>query len=364
MIVVPGVAGEIGVLARHAPLVATLKAGSTRIHVTENEVVEFATGPGFFKVELDRALALVDDAVNVREIDDERAREQLEAAKAELEKVERASPRRTTGSSSSASGTPRTSSPSPAARPADVRVAALADVHGNAPALAAVLAEVEREAPDLVVFCGDLTWGSLPGETIALVRSLEIPVLFVRGNAERALLELHAGEVAEPTAREQWMLAGARRGGAGVARGFRAHRLGRRRRSRADVLLPRLPALGRGVRDGADSGRARPRVHGGSRRARRRHGSCPSPVRAERRRHPAGQPRQRGPSLRQRRRRVSGRSSGRTWSCAGRTYDVEDAVARMRATDDPKRRGDRRDDADAASRDEMIEFAETNVFAG
>jgi F-type H+-transporting ATPase subunit epsilon len=89
MIVVPGVAGEIGVLARHAPLVATLKAGSTRIHLTENQIVEFATGPGFFKVELDRALALVDDAVNVKEIDDTRAREQLETAKAELEKVER-----------------------------------------------------------------------------------------------------------------------------------------------------------------------------------------------------------------------------------------------------------------------------------
>jgi F-type H+-transporting ATPase subunit epsilon len=88
MIVVPGAAGEIGVLARHAPLVATLKAGSTRIHLSETEVVEFATGPGFFKVELDRALALVDDAVNVKEIDDERAREQLETAKAELEKVE------------------------------------------------------------------------------------------------------------------------------------------------------------------------------------------------------------------------------------------------------------------------------------
>jgi F-type H+-transporting ATPase subunit epsilon len=88
MIVVPGAAGEIGVLARHAPLVATLKAGSTRIHVSETEIVEFATGPGFFKVELDRALALVDDAVNVKEIDDERARTQLEAAKTELEKVE------------------------------------------------------------------------------------------------------------------------------------------------------------------------------------------------------------------------------------------------------------------------------------
>ncbi len=89
MIVVPGAAGEIGILARHAPLVATLKAGSTRIHLTESEVVEFATGPGFFKVELDRALALVDHAVNVKEIDDERARAQLEAATAELEKVER-----------------------------------------------------------------------------------------------------------------------------------------------------------------------------------------------------------------------------------------------------------------------------------
>jgi len=88
MIVVPGAAGEIGVLARHAPLVATLKAGSTRIHVSPDEVLQFATGPGFFKVELDRALALVDDAVDVREIDDARAREQLETAKAELEKVE------------------------------------------------------------------------------------------------------------------------------------------------------------------------------------------------------------------------------------------------------------------------------------
>lgn len=87
MLIVPGQAGEIGVLARHAPLVATLKAGSTRVHLGNNEILEFATGPGFFKVELDRALALVDDAVNVKEIDDARAREQLEAAKAELERV-------------------------------------------------------------------------------------------------------------------------------------------------------------------------------------------------------------------------------------------------------------------------------------
>jgi F-type H+-transporting ATPase subunit epsilon len=90
MIVVPGAAGEIGVLARHAPLIATLKAGSTRVYLDrDGEVREYATGPGFFQVQLDRAIALVDDAVLANEIDDVRAREQLETARAELERVER-----------------------------------------------------------------------------------------------------------------------------------------------------------------------------------------------------------------------------------------------------------------------------------
>jgi F-type H+-transporting ATPase subunit epsilon len=88
MVVVPGAAGEIGVLARHAPLVAMLKAGSTRVHVTESEIQEFATGPGFFQVLQDRAIALVDDAVAAGEIDDARAQRQLDDAKAELEKVD------------------------------------------------------------------------------------------------------------------------------------------------------------------------------------------------------------------------------------------------------------------------------------
>ena len=91
MVIVPGAAGEIGVLARHAPLIALLQAGSTRVYTNREaeEVQEFATGPGFFTVEQDRALALVDTAVNVRAIDPAAAQEQLEQAKAELERVER-----------------------------------------------------------------------------------------------------------------------------------------------------------------------------------------------------------------------------------------------------------------------------------
>jgi F-type H+-transporting ATPase subunit epsilon len=92
MLIVPGADGEIGVLARHAPLIAMLNAGSTRIHVhrgRKEDIHEFVTGPGFFKVEQDRALALVDDAVDAKEIDEDRARRQLEEAQAELERVER-----------------------------------------------------------------------------------------------------------------------------------------------------------------------------------------------------------------------------------------------------------------------------------
>ena len=88
LLIVPGAAGEIGVLARHAPLVATLRAGSTRVHLQGGQVEEYATGPGFFKVEQDRAIALVDDAVQAKEIDVAASRERLEAAQAELDRLE------------------------------------------------------------------------------------------------------------------------------------------------------------------------------------------------------------------------------------------------------------------------------------
>ncbi|MGH2921745.1 MAG: metallophosphoesterase family protein, partial [Gaiellaceae bacterium] len=67
-----------------------------------------------------------------------------------------------------------------------VSVAALYDVHGNFPALEAVLAETAMA--DLIVVGGDFVGGEQPAETIELLRSLGDRVRFIRGNAERELL--------------------------------------------------------------------------------------------------------------------------------------------------------------------------------
>ncbi|HUZ80992.1 MAG TPA: metallophosphoesterase family protein [Gaiellaceae bacterium] len=66
-----------------------------------------------------------------------------------------------------------------------MKVAALYDIHGNLPALDAVLADVERERFDLVLVGGDVFWGPCPAGTLARVRSLSLRTLFVRGNCER-----------------------------------------------------------------------------------------------------------------------------------------------------------------------------------
>src|SRR2546430_14737785 len=70
----------------------------------------------------------------------------------------------------------------------NLRVAALSDIHGNLPALEAVLSEVERDRPDLVVSCGDVASGPMPAETIS--RLMGLPrARFVRGNADGGLVD-------------------------------------------------------------------------------------------------------------------------------------------------------------------------------
>jgi predicted phosphodiesterase len=66
-----------------------------------------------------------------------------------------------------------------------MRVAALYDVHGNLPALEAVLAEVPDDA--VIVSGGDVFSGPMPSETLARLRDLGSRVSFIRGNADRDL---------------------------------------------------------------------------------------------------------------------------------------------------------------------------------
>ena len=75
-----------------------------------------------------------------------------------------------------------------------MRVAALYDIHGNLPALEAVLEEVEREGVDAIVIGGDIASGPpQPREVVELVRSLP-KAHCIRGNADRLFDEEFAGD--------------------------------------------------------------------------------------------------------------------------------------------------------------------------
>lgn len=69
-----------------------------------------------------------------------------------------------------------------------MRVAALYDIHGNLPALEAVLEEVGRARADQILVGGDVVPGPLFRETLARLLDLEIPVHFIQGNGELAVL--------------------------------------------------------------------------------------------------------------------------------------------------------------------------------
>jgi predicted phosphodiesterase len=68
-----------------------------------------------------------------------------------------------------------------------MRVAAVADVHGNPAALETVLRDVEAAQVDRIVFCGDLVSGPFPEETLALLRTVG-DASFVRGNGDREVV--------------------------------------------------------------------------------------------------------------------------------------------------------------------------------
>jgi predicted phosphodiesterase len=70
-----------------------------------------------------------------------------------------------------------------------MRIAVLCDIHANLPALEAVLADVQRDGVDAIVFGGDIVPGPMPRETIDCIRGLNIPAHFIHGNGDREILE-------------------------------------------------------------------------------------------------------------------------------------------------------------------------------
>ncbi|WP_336212686.1 metallophosphoesterase family protein [Nonomuraea sp. LPB2021202275-12-8] len=75
-----------------------------------------------------------------------------------------------------------------------MRVAVLSDIHGVLPALEAVLAEPEVAGADLIVLTGDMASGPLPVETLDVLASLGERALWLRGNADRELVEVASGK--------------------------------------------------------------------------------------------------------------------------------------------------------------------------
>ena len=80
-----------------------------------------------------------------------------------------------------------------------MRIAALYDIHGNLRALDAVLAEVEKYAPDKILIGGDMALGPMPREVLERLETLGSRVVYVRGNCDREMVAALGGEFAHAT---------------------------------------------------------------------------------------------------------------------------------------------------------------------
>jgi F-type H+-transporting ATPase subunit epsilon len=88
MVIVPGAEGELGVLPRHSPIIARLKVGEVRVKFEGNQWRSWAINEGYFKMQYDRAMVLVEAAVAAGEIDVEKARADAEDARRRIAEAE------------------------------------------------------------------------------------------------------------------------------------------------------------------------------------------------------------------------------------------------------------------------------------
>src|SRR5947208_12508313 len=74
-----------------------------------------------------------------------------------------------------------------------MKIAAMYDIHGNLPALEAVLSEIESEGVDVIVVGGDMVPGPMPRDVLEVLLSLGDRVSWIRGNCERDVVEAFDG---------------------------------------------------------------------------------------------------------------------------------------------------------------------------
>jgi F-type H+-transporting ATPase subunit epsilon len=79
-VIAPSVMGEVGIFPRHAPLIAFLRVGETRLNLVDDTTLVLATGEGYMSVEDDQILIMVEQAENAATIDRARAEEALRVA--------------------------------------------------------------------------------------------------------------------------------------------------------------------------------------------------------------------------------------------------------------------------------------------
>jgi predicted phosphodiesterase len=76
-----------------------------------------------------------------------------------------------------------------------VKIAALYDIHGNLPALEAVLADVRAANVDHVVIGGDVLPGPMPRACLDALYALTIPATFIMGNGDRETIAARRGQI-------------------------------------------------------------------------------------------------------------------------------------------------------------------------
>jgi F-type H+-transporting ATPase subunit epsilon len=81
--------GEVGILARHAPMLARLVPAELRLHVSDSETIRYAQGHGWLQVYASEARVLISEAVSIDDLDVGELRERLSDAEQRLKEAEK-----------------------------------------------------------------------------------------------------------------------------------------------------------------------------------------------------------------------------------------------------------------------------------